>query len=90
MDNNQAQAEPVVNQEPQNNAQQPQIPPVLTANIVFNTTPTVNRNNGNNNPAIDVRDRLFHVLFYRLSMMYARSFSKSSRRIIEFVVLLTV
>jgi hypothetical protein len=78
MDNNQ-QTPPVVNQQP--------IPPVLTGNIIFNTNP-VNRNNGNT--AIDVRDRLFHVLFYRLSMMYARSFSKSYRRVFEFITILMV
>ena len=62
---------------------QPQTP-ILNGNVTFNA----NRNIGNT-AAIDVRDRLFHVLFYRLSIMYARSFPKSYRRIFEFFSLLT-
>ena len=37
---------------------------------------------------VHVRDRLFHALFYRLAIMYARKFPKMFRRIIEFFVLL--
>ena len=37
---------------------------------------------------VHVRDRLFHALFYRLALMYARKFPKLLRRLIEFFVLL--
>lgn len=37
---------------------------------------------------VHVRDRLFHALFYRLAMMYARKFPKALRRLLEFFVLL--
>ena len=47
--------------------------------------------NHHNNPQhtiVHVRDRLFHALFYRLAIMYARKFPKTFRRFIEFFVLL--
>ena len=37
---------------------------------------------------VHVRDRLFHALFYRIAIMYARKFPKTVRRMIEFFVLL--
>ncbi len=37
---------------------------------------------------VHVRDRLFHALFYRLALMYARKFPKFLRRLIEFFVLM--
>ena len=75
--------------QPENiNPQQP-VPPVLNGNVTFNPN-LINRNIAGNNAAVDVRDRLFHVLFYRLSIMYARSCSKSYRRVFEFFALLTV
>jgi hypothetical protein len=37
---------------------------------------------------VQVRDRLFHALFYRISIMYARKFTKTFRRLIEFFVLM--
>lgn len=37
---------------------------------------------------VNVRDRLFHALFYRIAILYARKFSKTFRRIIEFFLLL--
>lgn len=37
---------------------------------------------------VQVRDRLFHALFYRISLMYARKFTKTFRRLIEFFVLM--
>ena len=37
---------------------------------------------------VHVRDRLFHALFYRVAIMYARKFPKTLRRLLEFFVLL--
>ncbi|RMZ94974.1 membralin isoform X1, partial [Brachionus plicatilis] len=37
---------------------------------------------------VHVRDRLFHALFYRIAILYARKFSKTFRRVIEFFLLL--
>lgn len=45
---------------------------------------------GPQNPLLNVRDRLFHALFYRIALTYARAFPKPVRRIIEFAVLLKV
>uniref|UniRef100_A0A670K654 Transmembrane protein 259 n=1 Tax=Podarcis muralis TaxID=64176 RepID=A0A670K654_PODMU len=42
----------------------------------------------NNNPLINVRDRLFHALFFKMAVTYARLFPPSFRRIFEFFVLL--
>jgi len=54
-----------------------------------------NNNNNNNqpplqNPILNVRDRLFHALFYRITLTYARAFPKPIRRLLEFIVLLKV
>ena len=46
--------------------------------------------NMNQNPLINVRDRLFHALFFKMAVTYARLFPPSFRRIFEFVVLLKV
>ncbi|KAK5648777.1 hypothetical protein RI129_003669 [Pyrocoelia pectoralis] len=46
------------------------------------------RNNNNQNPLFHVRDRLFHTLFFRTALAYARTVPKPVRRIIEFMVLL--
>lgn len=48
------------------------------------------RNNGIPNPLINVRDRLFHALFIKGALSYARTFPKSVRRCIEFTILLKV
>uniref|UniRef100_A0A673GD07 Membralin-like n=1 Tax=Sinocyclocheilus rhinocerous TaxID=307959 RepID=A0A673GD07_9TELE len=40
------------------------------------------------NPLINVRDRLFHALFFKMAVTYARLFPPSFRRIFEFLVLL--
>lgn len=37
---------------------------------------------------VHVRDRLFHALFYRIAILYARKFSKTFRRLIEFFLLI--
>ncbi|XP_060551258.1 membralin-like isoform X2 [Ruditapes philippinarum] len=64
---------------------------------------TENNNNNNNNnagqgrntgrrgpqnPLVNVRDRLFHALFYRIALAYARAFPKPIRRVIEFAILI--
>ncbi|KAL8596971.1 hypothetical protein ACOMHN_027917 [Nucella lapillus] len=40
----------------------------------------------NHNPVMHVRDRLFHALFYRIAITYARAFRPSVRRILEFAI----
>ncbi|XP_028299428.1 membralin isoform X1 [Gouania willdenowi] len=44
--------------------------------------------NQNQNPLINVRDRLFHALFFKMAVTYARLFPPSFRRVFEFFVLL--
>jgi len=46
-----------------------------------------NMNNNNGNPLVNVRDRLFHALFYRIAIGYARALPKRFRRVLEFLVL---
>ncbi|CAH0551315.1 unnamed protein product [Brassicogethes aeneus] len=46
------------------------------------------RNNNNQNPLFNVRDRLFHTLFFRAAVAYARTFPRPVRRFIEFVILI--
>lgn len=46
--------------------------------------------NLNQNPLINVRDRLFHALFFKMAVTYARLFPPSFRRVFEFFVLLKV
>ncbi|KAL1502284.1 hypothetical protein ABEB36_007450 [Hypothenemus hampei] len=48
---------------------------------------TVNRTR-NHNQLVHVRDRLFHSLFYRVALAYARAFPKPVRRFIEFIMLI--
>lgn len=69
-------------------------------NLNNNNVPLNNNNNGgpnrirnpamNQNPLINVRDRLFHALFFKMAVTYARLFPPSFRRIFEFLVLLKV
>ena len=42
------------------------------------------------NPLLNVRDRLFHALFYRIALTYARAFPPPIRRFLEFAILLKV
>lgn len=49
-----------------------------------------NRNTVNNVPILGVRDRLFHAMFFKASVTYARSVPSSIRRVIEFLILLKV
>jgi hypothetical protein len=39
---------------------------------------------------VTVRDQLFHTLFFRLSLGYARACSPTTRRLIETMILLKV
>ena len=50
--------------------------------------PTNNNNNNPRDPLINVRDRLFHTLFFKISLAYARSCPKPVRRVIEMMILL--
>jgi len=71
----------------QNDATAPNSPP-QSNNTTTNRNNNGNNANGNGPTVIHVRDRLFQALFYRLAMMYARTFSKPMRRCIEFILLL--
>ncbi|TSM94679.1 Membralin [Bagarius yarrelli] len=68
-------------------------------NLNNNNVPLNNNNNNgapnrprnpniNPNPLINVRDRLFHALFFKMAVTYARLFPPSFRRVFEFFVLL--
>lgn len=57
-------------------------------NAANNNNRTRNNNNTNPNPLINVRDRLFHALFFKAALAYARTFPRPVRRWIEFTVLL--
>uniref|UniRef100_A0A8C7FZI0 Transmembrane protein 259 n=1 Tax=Oncorhynchus kisutch TaxID=8019 RepID=A0A8C7FZI0_ONCKI len=60
-------------------------------NVPLNNNGGANRMrnpNINQNPLINVRDRLFHALFFKMAVTYARLFPPSFRRIFEFFVLL--
>lgn len=46
--------------------------------------------NLNPNPLINVRDRLFHALFFKMAVTYSRLFPPAFRRLFEFFVLLKV
>lgn len=45
---------------------------------------------GENNPFFHFQNRLFHALFYRISITYARAFPRPIRRVLEFALLLKV
>lgn len=47
-----------------------------------------NNNNNNQNTLINVRDRLFHALFLRVALTYARTFPRPVRRLGEFILLI--
>lgn len=74
----------------------------MSENQANNNNVPVNNNNNNmgpnrlrnpnlnQNPLINVRDRLFHALFFKMAVTYARLFPPSFRRVFEFFVLLKV
>lgn len=52
--------------------------------------PQNNNNNGRggeNNPFFHFQNRLFHALFYRIAITYARAFPRPVRRVLEFALL---
>lgn len=58
-------------------------------NLLPGPFPTMNRNRNNNqNPLFNVRERLFHALFFKFAVAYARTFPRPVRRFFEFLVLL--
>ncbi|XP_017757835.1 PREDICTED: membralin isoform X3 [Eufriesea mexicana] len=62
-------------------------------NISNSTRLTLNnmntaRNNNNQNPLVNARDRLFYAIFTKAAVTYARTVPRSVRRFIEFIVLL--
>lgn len=77
----------------------PEAPPVINVNLPPGVNPennilpgapiTINRpRNNNQNPLFNVRDRLFHALFFKVALAYARTVPRSVRRFLEFVILL--
>lgn len=65
---------------------------VNTENNYVTVGPLINamrfRNNNNRNPLFNVRDRLFHTLFFRAALAYARTVPLPIRRFIEFMILI--
>ncbi|KAK2585267.1 hypothetical protein KPH14_009963 [Odynerus spinipes] len=55
--------------------------------VLNNNNMNIARNN-NQNPLLNVRDRIFHAIFIKAALAYARTFPRPVRRFIEFVVLL--
>lgn len=47
-----------------------------------------NNNNNPPNPLLNVRDRLFHALFFKIAITYARAIPPPLRRMVEFTILL--
>ncbi|XP_073953577.1 membralin-like [Choristoneura fumiferana] len=60
---------------------------LLPGGPIVNATMNRNRNN-NQNPLFNVRERLFHALFFKFAVAYARTFPRPVRRFFEFLVLL--
>ncbi|KAG7265189.1 hypothetical protein CRUP_030303 [Coryphaenoides rupestris] len=63
-------------------------PPPLNNNNNNTNNNRLRNPNINQNPLINVRDRLFHALFFKMAVTYARLFPPSFRRVFEFFVLL--
>ncbi|XP_071800387.1 membralin-like [Asterias amurensis] len=65
------------------------MPPVNPQQQQQPVNPDAARNNNNNpNPLLNVRDRLFHALFFKIAITYARAFPPSVRRFFEFAILM--
>ncbi|CAH2089480.1 unnamed protein product [Euphydryas editha] len=60
---------------------------LLPGGPIINQGMNRNRNN-NQNPLFNVRERLFHALFFKFAIAYARTFPRPVRRFFEFLVLL--
>ena len=84
----------IINQNADSTRSQSNGPTAIVTNIPLPHNNNNNNNNSTNNnnqqqqTIIHVRDRLFHALFYRIAIMYARKFPKTFRRLLEFFVLL--
>lgn len=65
----------------------PPQPPPPTQTAFITNTPLLQQQQ-QQQTIVHVRDRLFHALFYRIAIMYARKFPKTFRRLLEFFVLL--
>ncbi|XP_076173799.1 membralin isoform X2 [Ptiloglossa arizonensis] len=59
-----------------------------TQSTLNNNNMNTTRNNNNQIPLINVRDRLFHAIFVKIALIYARTFPRHVRRLIEFIILL--
>jgi Tumour-associated protein len=67
---------------------QPTLPPLAApAGANVRTARNINNNNNNQNPLFNMRDRLFHALFFKAALAYARTFPRPIRRLIEFLFL---
>lgn len=60
---------------------------LLPGGPIINPAGNHNRNNFQN-PLFNVRQRLFHALFFKFAVAYARTFPRPVRRFFEFLVLL--
>lgn len=67
-------------------------PGVNPDNNIIPGAPAINpanrQRNNNPNPLFNVRERLFHALFFKVAVAYARTFPRPVRRFFEFLVLL--
>lgn len=61
-----------------------------TRSALNNNNMNTARNNNTQNPFVNVRERLFHAIFIKAALTYARTFPRPVRRFIEFIVLLKV
>ncbi|CAO1342942.1 unnamed protein product [Diamesa serratosioi] len=68
----------------QENVHIPGEPPI----IPNNNRPRNPRVNNNTTPLINIRDRLFHALFFKTALAYSQSIPKPVRRVIEMIMLL--
>ncbi|XP_065340985.1 membralin isoform X2 [Cloeon dipterum] len=68
------------------NRSNPPLGAAVGANI--RTARNINNNNNNQNPLFNMRDRLFHALFFKAALAYARTFPRPVRRLIEFLFLI--
>ena len=68
----------------------PQVAANMNANAAAAGAGAARNNNNNPNPLLNVRDRLFHALFFKIAITYARAFPPSIRRFFEFAILIKV
>ena len=72
--------------------EQPAVDPNIAAAAAAdnNNRPGRNNNGQQQIPVMNVRERLFHALFFRVAMSYARAIPRPIRRFLEFAILLKV